>query len=118
MEARERNRSESPCSGLGALHAPLLAATDLASPCRVAAARAPGAARAPRARDQVQQGARCKLLASPSTRLPCADADCLPQDHEWVKVEGEVATVGITDHAQEQLGDVVFVDLPEARQTW
>jgi len=42
----------------------------------------------------------------------------LPQDHEWVKVEGEVATVGITDHAQEQLGDVVFVDLPEARQTW
>merc|ERR1712083_191926 len=35
------------------------------------------------------------------------------KDHEWVKVEGDTATVGITDHAQEQLGDVVFVELPE-----
>jgi glycine cleavage system H protein len=34
------------------------------------------------------------------------------KDHEWVRVEGGVATVGITQHAQEQLGDVVFVDLP------
>ena len=34
------------------------------------------------------------------------------KEHEWVKVEGEVATVGITDFAQEQLGDVVFVELP------
>lgn len=34
-------------------------------------------------------------------------------DHEWVRVEGEVATVGITDFAQEQLGDVVFVELPD-----
>lgn len=34
------------------------------------------------------------------------------KDHEWVKVDGGVATVGITQHAQEQLGDVVFVDLP------
>jgi glycine cleavage system H protein len=34
------------------------------------------------------------------------------KDHEWVKVEGDVATVGITDHAQQQLGDVVFVELP------
>lgn len=33
--------------------------------------------------------------------------------HEWVRVEGDVATVGITDHAQAELGDVVFVDLPE-----
>lgn len=32
--------------------------------------------------------------------------------HEWVRVEGEIATVGITDYAQEQLGDVVMVDLP------
>lgn len=35
------------------------------------------------------------------------------EDHEWISVEGDIATVGITNHAQEQLGDVVFVDLPE-----
>jgi glycine cleavage system H protein len=35
------------------------------------------------------------------------------EDHEWIRVEGDVATCGITDYAQEQLGDVVFVDLPE-----
>ena len=34
------------------------------------------------------------------------------KDHEWVKVDGDTATVGITVYAQEQLGDVVFVDLP------
>ena len=34
------------------------------------------------------------------------------QDHEWVRVEGDIATIGITNHAQEQLGDVVFVELP------
>ena len=34
------------------------------------------------------------------------------KDHEWILIEGDVATTGITDHAQEQLGDVVFVDLP------
>lgn len=33
--------------------------------------------------------------------------------HEWVKVEGNIVTLGITDHAQESLGDVVFVELPE-----
>ena len=36
------------------------------------------------------------------------------EDHEWVRIEGEVATVGITEYAQEQLGDIVFVELPEA----
>ena len=36
------------------------------------------------------------------------------EDHEWIRVEGGVATIGITDYAQEQLGDLVFVDLPEA----
>ena len=35
------------------------------------------------------------------------------KEHEWVVVEGDVATVGITDYAQEQLGDVVYVELPE-----
>ena len=35
------------------------------------------------------------------------------KEHEWVKLEGDVATVGITDYAQRQLGDVVFIELPE-----
>lgn len=34
------------------------------------------------------------------------------KDHEWVRVDGETGTIGITDHAQEQLGDVVYVELP------
>lgn len=34
------------------------------------------------------------------------------KSHEWVRVDGDVATIGITDHAQSELGDVVFVDLP------
>ena len=34
------------------------------------------------------------------------------KDHEWLRMDGEVATVGITPHAQEQLGDLVFVELP------
>jgi glycine cleavage system H protein len=36
------------------------------------------------------------------------------QEHEWIRVEGDVGTIGITQYAQEQLGDVVFVDLPQA----
>ena len=39
-------------------------------------------------------------------------------DHEWVKVDGKQATVGITHHAQDALGDVVFVDLPEVGRTY
>src|ERR1700753_2298228 len=35
------------------------------------------------------------------------------KDHEWVMLDGDIATVGITDHAQEQLGDLVHVELPE-----
>jgi glycine cleavage system H protein len=35
------------------------------------------------------------------------------REHEWVRLDGDIATVGITDHAQEALGDVVFVELPE-----
>lgn len=35
------------------------------------------------------------------------------EDHEWIRVDGAIGTIGITDHAQEQLGDVVFVELPE-----
>jgi len=36
------------------------------------------------------------------------------EDHEWIDVDGDTATVGITDYAQGQLGDVVFVELPDA----
>lgn len=36
------------------------------------------------------------------------------KEHEWVKVEGDTGTIGITDHAQESLGDIVFVELPKA----
>ena len=39
------------------------------------------------------------------------------EDHEWVEVAGDVGTIGISDYAQEQLGDVVFVELPEIGKT-
>jgi glycine cleavage system H protein len=35
------------------------------------------------------------------------------KEHEWVSVEGDVGTIGITDHAQQELGDIVYVDLPK-----
>jgi glycine cleavage system H protein len=35
------------------------------------------------------------------------------KDHEWIRLDGDVATVGITEHAQQQLGDIVYVELPE-----
>jgi len=40
------------------------------------------------------------------------------EDHEWLKLEGDIATVGITVHAQDALGDVVFVELPEVGATF
>ncbi len=39
------------------------------------------------------------------------------EDHEWITVDGDIGTVGITDFAQQQLGDVVFVELPEVGAT-
>lgn len=39
------------------------------------------------------------------------------KDHEWIELDGDVATVGITAHAQEQLGDITFVELPEPGRT-
>jgi len=39
------------------------------------------------------------------------------KDHEWVRIEGDTATFGISDHAQEALGDIVFVELPELGRT-
>ena len=35
------------------------------------------------------------------------------KEHEWVRVDGDIGTVGITDHAQQELGDIVYVDLPK-----
>ena len=40
------------------------------------------------------------------------------EDHEWVRVDGDIATVGITTHAQEQLGDIVFIELPDVGRTF
>ncbi len=40
------------------------------------------------------------------------------KSHEWVRTEGDTATVGITDHAQDELGDIVYVELPEAGATF
>ena len=40
------------------------------------------------------------------------------EDHEWLAIDGDVATVGITHHAQDALGDVVFVELPEVGKTF
>lgn len=49
-------------------------------------------------------------------RLP---EDCrYSNQHEWIRVDGESGTVGITDHAQKELGDVVFVELPEIGQVF
>lgn len=39
------------------------------------------------------------------------------KEHEWVSVEGDIGTVGITDHAQHELGDIVYVDLPKPGTT-
>lgn len=39
------------------------------------------------------------------------------KDHEWAKLEGAVATIGVTDHAQRELGDIVFVELPKVGAT-
>ena len=40
------------------------------------------------------------------------------KSHEWVRIEGDTATIGITDHAQDELGDVVFVELPDEGTTF
>jgi glycine cleavage system H protein len=40
------------------------------------------------------------------------------RSHEWVRTEGDTATVGITDHAQEELGDIVYIELPEEGATF
>lgn len=39
------------------------------------------------------------------------------EDHEWISIEGDIGTVGITDHAQEQLGELVYIEVPEVGAT-
>src|SRR5690606_2249494 len=55
--------------------------------------------------------------ASLSQRNPGMSKTVFTPDHEWIRLEGDVAVVGITDYAQEQLGDLVFVELPEVGRT-
>src|SRR5512137_2819172 len=47
-----------------------------------------------------------------------SEANLYTKDHEWILVQGDVATVGITEYAQRELGDVVYVDLPEVGDTF
>ena len=66
---------------------------------------------------QAPAGARRRPALRPAPLPPLsrrpAMATCYTKDHEWVRIEGDIATVGISEHAQEQLGDVVFVELPQ-----
>ncbi len=50
---------------------------------------------------------------TPPKRMISMTKTYFTEDHEWIRVESDIVTVGITDYAQEQLGDLVFVDLPE-----
>jgi glycine cleavage system H protein len=49
--------------------------------------------------------------------MPTPDDRKYSKEHEWLRVEGDEATIGITDYAQDQLGDIVYVDLPETGTT-
>ena len=59
----------------------------------------------------------CPSSNTPTTadRSPGWPASNTANEHEWIRVEGDVGTIGITNYAQEQLGDVVFVDVPAGR---
>jgi hypothetical protein len=67
----------------------------------------------------------CLLACGRYGRVPCtldryfftSDADVVFVLAQWAKVEGDIVTVGITDHAQAELGDVVYVELPEVGST-
>ena len=49
--------------------------------------------------------------------MPSPDDRRYSKEHEWLKIEGDSATIGVTDYAQEQLGDIVYLDLPEPGTT-
>lgn len=54
-------------------------------------------------------------MAESETRIP--DDLHYTEQHEWISIEGDLGTIGITDYAQSELGDVVFVELPEVGDT-
>ena len=66
-----------------------------------------------RARDRRRASLRPAPLC-PFQELPeCPPLTRYTKDHEWVRLDGDIATIGITAYAAEQLGDVVFVELPK-----
>src|ERR1700753_1847050 len=96
-----RLRSDAQCAGRDGLRADRARAERHAR-LRGSARPAPAARRLPYPlRSQLLQALR-KLMTTLFT-----------SDHEWLRIEGDVATVGITDYAQSQLGDVVFIELPK-----
>src|SRR6266446_5091908 len=56
---------------------------------------------------------RCPSFPIPTSARGFCMTTLFTSDHEWLRIEGDVAIIGITDYAQSQLGDVVFVELPE-----
>ena len=68
--------------------------------------------RAARDRDPHAEGVRCRPAEEEEHAMVPADLR-YTKDHEWVRVDGDEATVGITDYAADQLGDIVFVELPD-----
>jgi hypothetical protein len=71
--------------------------------------RSPSAARSSRRRS-----CRCPSSPTATTAREPPNEPLFTKEHEWIRVEGDTATVGITDFAQGQLGDIVFVEVPEA----
>ena len=71
-----------------------------------------------RGKRQAAEVVACPSFPTAIIRKPDKEPDRMrfTKDHEWVEVDGDVATIGITAYAAEQLGDVVFVELPERRQ--
>ena len=82
-----------------------------------AALAAPGTELVLHGARQAPAGARRRPALRPAPLPPLSRRPAMAiyytKDHEWVRIEGDIATVGISEHAQEQLGDVVFVELPE-----
>src|SRR3954449_417104 len=60
---------------------------------------------------------RCRSFKTPTSAKGSSMTTLYTSDHEWLRIEGDTATIGITDFAQSQLGDVVFVELPKVGRT-
>src|SRR5688572_16615281 len=84
--------------------------------------RSPHPAPASKSRNAVRStpppSPRCPSFpTATSAQEPSDMSRFFTKDHEWVDVDGDIGTVGISEYAQSQLGDVVFVDVPEAGKT-